>query len=114
MKEFICIICPRGCHLKVDDNLNVTGNSCNRGIKYGKTEAVNPERTITSTVYIDSVSFKRLPIKTSNPIPKEKIFLIMDEINKFKCKAPVRVGDVLIKNVLGLNSDIVATRDILE
>ena len=31
MREFICIECPKGCHLSIDDNLNVTGNSCPRG-----------------------------------------------------------------------------------
>ena len=36
MKEFICIVCPKGCRLKVDDEGNVTGNTCIRGEKYGK------------------------------------------------------------------------------
>ena len=38
MKELICITCPRGCHLQVDDNLNVTGNMCPRGAAYAKAE----------------------------------------------------------------------------
>ena len=48
MKEFICIVCPKGCRLKVDDEGNVTGNTCIRGEKYGKQEAIDPKRTITS------------------------------------------------------------------
>lgn len=33
MKELICIVCPRGCHLKVDEacGYTVTGNGCPRG-----------------------------------------------------------------------------------
>ena len=27
MKELICIEGPKGCHLKIDDELNVTGNT---------------------------------------------------------------------------------------
>ena len=42
MKELICIVCPRGCHLKVDAELNVTGNACPRGIVYGKKEVTAP------------------------------------------------------------------------
>ena len=31
-KELICISCPKGCHLKVDEEANkVTGNGCPRG-----------------------------------------------------------------------------------
>lgn len=114
MKEFICIVCPRGCHLQVDDNMNVTGNTCPRGKVYALNEITNPTRMITSTVAIDSVELKRLPVMTSNPIPKGKIFEVMAEINKVRIKAPVRVNDVVIKNVLGLDSDIIATRNILK
>ena len=44
MKELICIVCPRGCHLKVDEanGCKVTGNSCPRGEQYGKAELLNP------------------------------------------------------------------------
>ena len=38
MKELICIVCPKGCHLKVDENndYKVSGNACERGAEYGK------------------------------------------------------------------------------
>ena len=36
MREMICINCPMGCHLTVDDsdksNIKVTGNTCPRGV----------------------------------------------------------------------------------
>ena len=114
MKEFICIVCPRGCHLKVDDNMNVSGNTCPRGKVYALNEITNPTRMITSTVAIESEELKRLPVMTSMPIPKGKIFEVMEEINKVRIKAPVKIGDVIIKNVLGLDSDIIATRNILK
>ena len=114
MKEFICIVCPRGCHLKVDDDMNVTGNTCPRGKVYAINEITNPTRMITSTVAIVSKELNRVPVMTSNPIPKGKIFDVMNEINKVRVKAPIKIGDVIIKNVLGLDSDIIATRDILK
>lgn len=114
MKEFICIVCPRGCHLKVDDEMNVTGNTCPRGKVYALNEITNPTRMITSTVAIESVELHRVPVMTSKPIPKGKIFDVMGEINKVRVKAPIKIGDVIIKNVLGLDSDIIATRDILK
>ena len=41
MKEMICIVCPRGCHLKVNDNNEVSGNFCPRGAKYAIEEIFN-------------------------------------------------------------------------
>ena len=114
MKEFICIVCPRGCHLKVDDDMNVSGNTCPRGKVYALNEITNPTRMITSTVAIESEELKRLPVMTSMQIPKGKIFDVMEEINKVRIKTPIKIGDVIIKNVLGLDSDIIATRNILK
>lgn len=39
MANIICIVCPKGCRLTVDENtLAVTGNGCPRGAEYGKNE----------------------------------------------------------------------------
>lgn len=112
MTELICITCPRGCHLKVDENLNVTGNMCPRGAIYAKAELTHPVRMVTSTVYISSLESSRVPVKTKDPIPKELIFKVMEEIDKTKVKAPIKIGDVVIKNILGTGVDVVATKNI--
>ena len=112
MKEFICIACPRGCHLKVDDALNVTGNLCPKGEIYGKSEATNPVRTITSTGRVVNREDILITLKTSVPIPKGMMREVMKEINKLRVNAPIKIGDILLKNVLGLNADIVATKNI--
>lgn len=114
MKELICITCPRGCHLKVDDNLNVTGNFCPRGAMYAKAELTHPVRTLTSTVKINSKVSDRLPVKSARPLPKELIFKAMEEINKVTMNAPISIGDVVIKNIFDTGIDIVATKDILK
>lgn len=112
MHNFICIVCPRGCHLEVDDQGNVTGNTCPRGKQYALNEISNPTRMITSTVAIASEELRRLPVMTSAPIPKGRIFDVMAEINKVRAKAPVHIDDIVIENVLGLGVDIIATRNI--
>ena len=91
----------------------MTGNSCPRGKEYAINEVTNPTRTITSTVAISGGELHRLPVMTSSPIPKGKIFEVMQEIDKVRACAPVRIGDVIIRNVLGTGSDIIATRNIL-
>ena len=113
MKELTCIICPNGCHLLVDDDLNVTGNKCPRGAAYGKQEVTNPTRTITSTVVCDSSSLKVCPVKTKDPIPKGKIFDVMKDINTCEVKIPCHIGDVVKKDIGGTGVDLVVTRTIL-
>lgn len=112
MKEFICIVCPKGCHLTVDDNGNVTGNTCIRGDKYGKQEAIDPKRTLTSTVKIKSELVRRLPVITSDDISKDKVQEVVKYLDTVEVSAPVKVKDVIVKNVLGLGVDILATRTI--
>ena len=112
MTELICIVCPKGCHLTVDENQHVTGNTCKRGEIYAIHEVTNPTRVITSTVRLEGGRIPRLPVKTSEPIPKNRIFDVMQEINHIMVRPPVQIGEVLIPRVLGLDSDIIATRNV--
>jgi CxxC motif-containing protein len=110
--ELICIVCPKGCHLHVDDDLNVTGHGCPRGIVYGKAELLNPTRLVSSTVKLVSADLSRLPVVTSGEVPKGKIFEVMEVINGLTITAPVTLRQVLVKNILGLGVDLIATRSV--
>ena len=112
MKEFTCIICPRGCRLQVDDNMNVTGNTCPRGKDYAISELTNPVRSITSSIRVRNRDDLLVSVKTSGQIPKGKIFEVMEEINKLSVDAPTRIGDVAKENILGLGVDILITKNI--
>jgi len=110
-RDLICIVCPRGCRLHVDKDLNVTGNFCVRGAAYGKQEVTNPTRVVTSIVRIKNAELAMCPVKTKDPIPKSKIFEIISSINNVRIEAPVHIGDVIIHDVAGTGVDVVATRD---
>ena len=114
MKELICIGCPRGCHLKVDEenDYKVTGNSCNIGAEYGRNELLNPTRILTSTVRAVGGVHASLPVKTEKPIAKGLLFQAMEEIRKVTVQAPVKAGDVVIENILGTGVNVIATRNI--
>ncbi len=113
MRELVCIVCPRGCHMKADEELNVTGNACPRGAQYARAELTHPTRVVTSTVRITGAPYTRLPVKTSAPVPKEFIESVMAELCKVTAAAPVHVGDVIIKNILSTGADVVATRELV-
>ena len=114
MKELICIVCPKGCHLKAeqhDGEWKISGYSCPRGKEYGENEVSHPTRVVTSTVKIEGAALPRLPVKTSGPIPKEKIMEAMHLLDSVKMTAPVHCGDKILENICGTDVSFVATRD---
>jgi CxxC motif-containing protein len=90
----------------------VTGHVCKRGEKYAEDEIVNPRRTLTSTVILNSTEIKFLPVKTSKPIEKDKMFEGMRIINSMNVKVPVRMGDVLREDFTESGINLVAGRDV--
>ena len=115
MRELICINCPLGCHLSVDEkdlsNVKVTGNTCPRGVTYAVSEVTAPKRMVTSSVPVVGSVVTRVSVKTSAPIPKNKIFECLQQIKSIRATAPVKIGDVLLANVCDSGADIVATRE---
>lgn len=117
MKKLTCIVCPNGCKLEAEqivDSIIVTGNKCKRGEAYAVSELTCPMRTVCSTVRTAFLQAPVLPVRTSSEIPKARIFDIMKEINSIYITTPVKRGEVLIKNVLGLDSDIIVTSDLIK
>ena len=112
MKELTCIVCPRGCRLKVDDNMEVTGNACPRGKIYAINELTHPTRTITSSIRVTNRPYTLVSVKTDKPIPKDKMFDVMREIDKLTVEAPTLIGQVVKANILGLDSNIIITKNI--
>ena len=112
MKELTCIVCPRGCRLKVDDNMEVTGNACPRGKIYAVNELTNPTRTITSSIRVSNRPYTLVSVKTDKPIPKDKMFDVMKEIDKLSVEAPTQIGQIVKANILGLDSNIIITKNI--
>lgn len=107
-----CIVCPRGCTLKVELSdegkvLSVTGNACKRGVIYAEAECTHPMRTVTSTVRCEDGAV--VACKTSGTVPKERVFDVMKAINGVSANNDLQIGDVIIENVLGLGVDVVAT-----
>ncbi len=114
MKDIICITCPRGCHMSVDEDngYTVTGNACPRGAVYGRNELLHPVRMVTSTVRVEDAKVPRLPVKTDKPIPKSKIRECMSFINAIIVEGSVEVGQILAANILGTDVNIVATKNL--
>jgi CxxC motif-containing protein len=113
-KQITCIICPNGCELSVEwENQsikNISGALCKRGKEYAAQEVQNPKRTIASLVKVTNGEIPLVSVRTTKAVPKEKIFDVMKEIKKLEINAPVKINQVIVKNILGLDSDIIATK----
>ncbi|MBF0359857.1 MAG: DUF1667 domain-containing protein [Oligoflexia bacterium] len=116
-RELICIICPTSCKIQVtfDDEGNlseVEGFRCKRGENYVKEEVVDPKRTLTTIIRVVDGEITMCPVKTSIAIPKEILGDMTLNVSKLFAHAPIKVGDVIVKNIMGTGADIVATREI--
>lgn len=114
MSEFICIACPVGCRLTVeekDGKILVTGNSCGRGATYGRQEFKSPVRTVTSLIAVQDGKRPLVPVKTAQPVPKESVMQVLAAIGQARVQAPVSLGQVLIGDVAGTGIEVIATRD---
>ena len=114
MKELVCIVCPKGCRLHVDDEngFTVTGNSCPRGAEYGKNEIQNPTRVLTSTVRLSGGAYRRCPVKTEKAVPKGKLLDIMKELNHVEVASPGSIGQVVLTNAAGTGVNVVVTKSL--
>ncbi len=112
-KEIICIVCPKGCHIEVTtDSSGITCKNygCPRGKEYAIQEATMPKRMLTGTVHINNAIHPRLPVISDQPVPKEKLRKMMDELDKITVEAPIIMNQLILSNVLDTGVNILASR----
>ena len=115
-RELTCIGCPIGCALVVElkgkEVISVSGNTCKIGENYGKKECTNPTRVVTSSVSVTGGDISVLPVKTEKDIPKDLIYDCVKALKNVVVKAPISIGDVVVKNILNTGVDIIATKNV--
>lgn len=113
-REILCVRCPVGCQvtveMKEDNVVSVSGNACKNGEEYAISECTHPVRTLTTLVRCESGTIP-VPVRTSRPIAREKIEECLILAQNTIAHAGIRQGEILIKNILQTNSDLIATRD---
>ncbi|MBN1617220.1 MAG: DUF1667 domain-containing protein [Spirochaetales bacterium] len=114
-----CILCPRGCRLTIDekDPHTVTGNACPRGAIWGREEVTAPVRTLTATCAVTlpagmDAPARRVPVRTSGPVPKDAVIDLARELTSIKLSLPVFAGDVVIDNWRNSGVSVLVTRSL--
>ena len=115
-RDLVCIGCPLGCALEaiMIGNIvtKVTGNGCMKGQLYAEKECTNPTRILTSTIVVIGGNISTVSIKTQTAIPKDKILECAKLLKGLNVKAPIRIGDVVLKDIGGTGVNLIATRNI--
>jgi CxxC motif-containing protein len=116
VKVIRCIVCPTGCEIKAikdpKGDISFEGYTCKRGLEYAEQEFYEPKRILTTTMLVENGLLPLIPVRTDIPILKEKLKDALIVIAKNKVKAPIKMGDVLIKNILNLDANVIASRDL--
>jgi CxxC motif-containing protein len=116
VSHYLCIGCPLGCRLEVEDHghgqVEVRGQSCKKGEVFGRQEHLDPRRTVTTTVAIRGSFYPRLPVKTRGDVPKGRVADVCRLLHTLHLEAPVTMGQVIAPDVLGTGVDVVASRDL--
>src|ERR1035437_5329000 len=109
-REYTCILCPTGCEIDAETEgtkiIAIEGAACDKGIEYVEQEILDPQRNIATSVFVGNGNIPLVSVRLTNNIPKARIVDVINEIKKIRLTAPVTMEQILIKNVLGLNSDV--------
>lgn len=118
MNTIVCLECPKGCVMEVTlpegadpsntESIEVSGNECKLGVSFASNELIDPRRTLTTTVRVKGIT-RMLPVRSSEPVPKNRIHELMIFLDSVTVDPPVVVNQIISKNVLGLGIDIIAT-----
>lgn len=115
-REFVCIICPNGCEISVEmedgEIISTTGAQCKRGVEYVNGEIHSPMRTLSTSVMVDGGDMPLASVRLTAPIPKDRIMDFMAEVKTIHLKAPVSIGQVVMNDVCGTNSQVIITKNV--
>ena len=115
-RHLTCIGCPLGCPLEliiVDGEIReISGNECKRGEDYARQEYTDPRRMVSTTVTCISGLWPRLPVKTAEAVPKNKMMEVVRVLHALKIKAPVQMGQVVLNDIAGTGIAVIATRSL--
>ncbi len=115
--ELICIACPVGCQIRAetqqDKIISIAGNHCKRGESYAQEEIFRPARVVTSTVRVQGAVLPVVPVRTAEPISKDKIGAALEELAQMKVPAPIKLHQVIVEDVVGTGVDVIASRPLM-
>lgn len=117
MRTYTCVVCPNGCEIDAEMNggvLVADGALCPKGEEYVRQEMTDPRRTISTLVKVAGGERDTVSARLSHPVPLAKIRDVMALVRGMECAAPIRAGQALADDLLGLGCRLIAVDDVAE
>lgn len=115
IKQTICRKCAQNCVLDINEDenvLEVKGNECSEGIEYAQFEMKNRRGIFTTLVRIKGAHCNVAPVKSTSSLEKDLWIECSKALSRIYIGAPVKIGDIICKNILNTGVDIVCTKNI--
>lgn len=113
--EIVCVLCPSGCRMhwrNNGDRLEIHGQGCQNGLVYAEKEIIQPERTLTTTMKVQYGAKPLVAIKSARPLPKARLFEVMQTARTVVVSAPIKRGDIVVADVCKTGVPLIATCDV--
>lgn len=113
-KNVKCIVCPIGCDIIVQGKegvvTDISGNECKRGETYARDEFLCPKRLLSTVIKAEGYRLHVVSVRTDAPIPKDRLFDCMEHLRGLTARAPFKVGQVVVENILDTGANIIITK----
>lgn len=114
--KITCIVCPLGCSIDIKEEraeaIDISGYNCIRGKMFAETEFYKPERMVTTVVSLDGGKIPYLPVISDGQVPKQLLESCIDLLRNIEVKAPIKMGDTIVNNILGTGINIIAAKTV--
>lgn len=113
--EVLCKKCEKKCILEIykdEEEINVLGNECMEGESFGVKYFNDKKDIFTSIVRIKGADCTVVPVKSSDIVAKDQWVEFSKALSRIYVGAPIKMGDVVCKNVLNSGIDILCTKTV--
>lgn len=109
-----CPRCEKACSLQIDHQgqeiFSIRGHRCPVGVEFAQSLFGPPPKTVTASVRVKGGVYPSVPARTSRQVAADLVTKILHEANRLEVEAPVRVGQVLARNIAHSGADLIAAR----
>lgn len=116
-KRMICELCKINCILKIiknNEEIKVSGNQCEDGIGFGIEKIESKKAVLSTVVRLKGGKQQILPVKTRGDVEKTLFIEISKALSRVYVGTPVKIGEIICKNILNTGIDVIAAKNVLE
>ena len=118
-RRMICHVCHNGCTITAeyeDGNIEkssadarITGHHCVRGRDFALSQIQEPLQDIIAVIKSTEYTGEGIPVRLSSAIGEQYRDMIIQAINSMRVTGQVQPGQIIVKNLLGMGVDLIAT-----